>query len=168
MAWGKTFWQLSEKSHWLPFIISLWPSDTIWQHRSGSTLAQVMACCLMAPSHHLTQWWLLICEIFLHSPESNFTVCAQATIQYYKFENSVFLRLLPHLRGVNELISCGLLTLYGDIELGPYWWYSISQEICTRFCCALLCCGYAIVHNEFTWSIYPYSSGLLCWHWGNR
>ena len=47
-------------------------------------------------------------------------------------------------------------------------WYSISQEICTRLCCALLCCGYAIVHNEFTWSIYPYSSGLLCWHWGNR
>ena len=46
--------------------------------------------------------------------------------------------------------------------------YSISQEICTRVCCALLCCGYAIVHNEFTWSIYPYSSGLLCWHWGNR
>ena len=45
--------------------------------------------------------------------------------------------------------------------------YSISQEICIRFCCALLCCGYAIVHNEFTWSIYPYSSGLLCWHWGN-
>ena len=46
--------------------------------------------------------------------------------------------------------------------------YSISLEICTRFCCALLCCGYAIVHNEFTWSIYPHSSGLLCWHWGNR
>ena len=46
--------------------------------------------------------------------------------------------------------------------------YSISQEICTPICCALLCCGYAIVHNEFTWSIYPYSSGLLCWHWGNR
>ena len=39
--------------------------------------------------------------------------------------------------------------------------YSISQEICTRFCCALLCCGYAIVHNEFTWSIYPYSSGCF-------
>ena len=46
--------------------------------------------------------------------------------------------------------------------------YGISQEICTRFCCVLLCCGYAIVHNEFTWSIYSYSSGLLCWHWGNR
>ena len=46
--------------------------------------------------------------------------------------------------------------------------YSISQKTCTRFCCALLCCGYAIVHNEFTWCFYPYSSGLLCWHWGNR
>ena len=46
--------------------------------------------------------------------------------------------------------------------------YSISPKICTRFCCALLCCGYVIVQNEFKWSIYPYSSGLLCWHWGNR
>ena len=46
--------------------------------------------------------------------------------------------------------------------------YSISQEICTRFCCALLCCGYVIVRNEFTWSIHPHSPGLLCWHWGNR
>ena len=59
------------------------------------------------------------------------------------------------------------ITLINDNSV--HWrTYSISQEICTRFCCALLCCGYAIVHNEFTWSIYPYSSGLLCWHWGNR
>ena len=50
----------------------------------------------------------------------------------------------------------------------PFDNLQFSQEICTRFCCALLCCGYAIVHNEFTWSIYPYSSRLLCWHWGNR
>ena len=26
-------------------------SDTLWQHRYGSTLVQVMACSLMAPSH---------------------------------------------------------------------------------------------------------------------
>ena len=31
---------------------SLWPSDAIWHHRSKSTLVQVMACCLTAPSHH--------------------------------------------------------------------------------------------------------------------
>ena len=46
--------------------------------------------------------------------------------------------------------------------------YSISQEIRTRPRRAPPCCGYAIVHNEFAWSIYPYSSGLLRRHWGNR
>ena len=39
--------------------------------------------------------------------------------------------------------------------------YSISQEICTRFCCALLCCGYAIVHNEFTWSFIHIHQGCF-------
>ena len=34
---------------------SLWPSDAIWRQRSGSTLAQAMACCLTAPSHYLNQ-----------------------------------------------------------------------------------------------------------------
>ena len=29
---------------------SLWPSDAIWRCRSGSTLAQVMACCLTTPA----------------------------------------------------------------------------------------------------------------------
>ena len=32
-------------------------SGTIWWSRSGSTLAQVMAWCLMAPSHCLNQYW---------------------------------------------------------------------------------------------------------------
>ena len=32
---------------------SLWPSDAIWPQKSRSTLAQVMACCLTAPSHYL-------------------------------------------------------------------------------------------------------------------
>ena len=47
----------SSKRWWLN---SLRPSDTIWRHRSGSTLAQVMACCLTAPSHYLNQCWLII------------------------------------------------------------------------------------------------------------
>ena len=48
-------------------INSLWPSDAIWRQRSGSTLAQVMACCLMAPSHYLNQRWLIINEVQWHS-----------------------------------------------------------------------------------------------------
>ena len=39
------------------------PSDAIWQQKTGSTLAQVMACCLMAPSHYLNQCWLIISTV---------------------------------------------------------------------------------------------------------
>ena len=42
---------------------SLRPSDAIWRHTSGSTLAQVMACCLTAPSHYLNQCWLIIRQV---------------------------------------------------------------------------------------------------------
>ena len=34
-------------------------SAAIWRHKSGSTLAQVMACFLVAPSHYLNQCWLI-------------------------------------------------------------------------------------------------------------
>ena len=47
----------------LSLVNSLWPSDAIWQHRSVSTLAQVMACCLPPPSHYLNQCWLFISEL---------------------------------------------------------------------------------------------------------
>ena len=43
----------------LTYSNSLWPSDSLWGHWSGSTLAQVMACCLMAPNHYLIQCWLI-------------------------------------------------------------------------------------------------------------
>ena len=59
-------------------INSLWPSDTIWRHTSGSTWVQVMACCLTAPSHYLNQCWLIISKIQWHSSECNFTWDASA------------------------------------------------------------------------------------------
>ena len=43
---------------------SLWPNSAIWHHRSGSTLTQVRACCLTAPT---TTWtnvdflWMRFC-----------------------------------------------------------------------------------------------------------
>ena len=55
------------------FINSLRPSDAICRHRSGSTLAQVMACCLTEPRHYLNQFWLIISKIQLHSSDGNFT-----------------------------------------------------------------------------------------------
>ena len=46
------------------FVNPLWPSDAIWRQRSGSTLAQVMACYLTAPSHYLNQCWLIIRKVW--------------------------------------------------------------------------------------------------------
>ena len=66
---------------------SVWPSHTIWRLRSWSTLAQVMVCCLTAPSHYLSQCWLLHSEVLCYSPVSNLAMNAQATVLYNKFEN---------------------------------------------------------------------------------
>ena len=40
------------RSQW---VITMWPSDAIWQHRSVSTLSQVMVCFMTAPSHYPNQ-----------------------------------------------------------------------------------------------------------------
>ena len=55
------------------WVNSLWPSDAIWRQRSGSTLAQVIACCLTAPSHYLNQCWLIISKVWWHSSDGNIT-----------------------------------------------------------------------------------------------
>ena len=48
-------------------------SEVICQRRSGSTSAQVMACCLTVPSHHLNQYWLIIKTVLWHLSVANFT-----------------------------------------------------------------------------------------------
>ena len=57
----------------LPFN-SLGPSDAIWRHRSGFTLAQVMVCCLTSPNHHLNQYWLISKGVLWHSPQCYFKI----------------------------------------------------------------------------------------------
>ena len=56
---------VTETAKLVPYlwIKALTGSDTIWWHKSGSTLAQVMACCLTAPSHYLNQCWLIINKV---------------------------------------------------------------------------------------------------------
>ena len=46
-----TFLEVFYNNHY-----SLWPSDATWRQRSGSILAQVMACCLTAPMLTYYQW----------------------------------------------------------------------------------------------------------------
>ena len=57
-----------------------------------SVLAQVMACCLTAPSHYLNQCWQLSSEVLWNSPKGKFTVSVQVVILYTcnEFENYTF------------------------------------------------------------------------------
>ena len=55
------------------YIISSCCDANIWRHRSGSTLAQVIACCLTAPSHYLNQYWFIISTVQLYPYKDNFT-----------------------------------------------------------------------------------------------
>ena len=102
--------------------------------------------------------------------ERNAIICVRSWRTVYTLTR-VILVLIAHRDSGNEHQDQPLVAVVCQLrKCCPQFsvLYSISQEICTRSRCALLCCGYAIVHNEFTWSIYPYSSGLFCWHWGNR
>ena len=71
----------------------LWPCRSICWHKSGSTLVQIMACCLPAPSHYLNQCWLIINETRWHLAAGNFADIIIAITHYkwfqsYKFENT--------------------------------------------------------------------------------
>ena len=46
-----------------------WGVVVSWRYRTGSTLTQVAACRLMAPSHHLNQCWLIISLVLWHTQE---------------------------------------------------------------------------------------------------
>ena len=81
------------------FFNSLWPSDAMWRHRSGLIVSEVMACCLMAPSHYLTQCWLIIRGVLWHSPECKFIGTAQDINSKLEFENYTFEIIFKSLRG---------------------------------------------------------------------
>ena len=91
--WAILYYQMTLDAFWrvkyhiriiaeslLKYIDSLGPSDAISRHWSGSTLAQIMACCLTARSHYLNPWWLIICNVLWHSSEGNFIRDTSATI----------------------------------------------------------------------------------------
>ena len=71
-------------------VNSLWPSNAIRRQRSGSTLAEVMACCLTAPSHYLNQCWLIIIEVQWNSYPGNFARDASTLNHWKMFENYMF------------------------------------------------------------------------------
>ena len=69
---------------------SFCPNEAIWWHRSGSTLTQIMVCCLAARSHFLKQCWLVINAVLWHSLKTNFTWPAQDISSWNEFEIHTF------------------------------------------------------------------------------
>ena len=80
-------------------VNSLRPSDAIWRQWSWTTLAQVMACCLTAPSHYLNQCWLIIRGVLWHTSESSFAGIAQGIDSGYEFEKDILKNIFKSPRG---------------------------------------------------------------------
>ena len=114
----------------------------------GSTLVQVMACCLTAPSLYLNQCWLFINEGLLHSPETNFTVNSHDTILCKEFQNYTFKIIVTYPRGrwVNNLLVCCLI-----IRHYPSFWHEIWYENVLFVKCPPC---YIHVHPDIWWFLY--------------
>ena len=67
--WSIFNWKFVNISNFMP----LWPSEAIWPHRSGSTLTQMMASCLIAWNYFLNKYWLIVNGVPWHPPKANLT-----------------------------------------------------------------------------------------------
>ena len=84
-------------------INSLGPNNAIWWQRSGSTFAQVMACCLTAPSHYLNQCWLIKSKVLWHSSKGNFAREILQPSIIMIILNNIYLKFNSNHSAVNEL-----------------------------------------------------------------
>ena len=87
----------------------MWSSDAIQRHKSGSTI-QLMACCLMAPSHYLNQCWLFIIETRGHLVHGNFAETVLHITRNKMFENHIWYQKILYFPGTKELTHSGRVT----------------------------------------------------------
>ena len=85
-----------------------------------------MACCLMAPSHYLNQFWLLISEILWYSPKSNFIARGRAIIFYNEFNNHTF--KITDTSPIGQWVNswCAAKCLWNIPALGQSRWQAIT------------------------------------------
>ena len=155
-------------------VKSLRPSDAIWRHRFGSTLAQVMACCLMAPSHYLNQCWLIVSEVQWQSPGSNFTRDTSAMNHKNYIENYLSKLSLKSPRGqwVNHLHGTETERLpmwlpYNKSQLLTYWdLYKMVDILQTTFLNAFCWWGITVFLVKFHKNIFQNPTSLYSkFHW---
>ena len=123
--------RLIQLSQWLLAVILT--SDAICPQICGSTLVQIMACCLTAPSHYLNQCWRRISQVLWHSLKSNFTASAQTTIMCNEQLVDIFKITITSPRGqcVNVQHISVIGTLNSIVSGNPHLYFT---GIC-RACC---------------------------------
>ena len=108
----------------------------------GSTLAQVMACCLMASSHYLEQCWLIINKIQWNSAEGNLT--RETTVINHRISFKItYLNFHPNLELRVKEFKVVLLSKASDFmsvlqkrhqrsqqikALGNYYWFTTNTR----------------------------------------
>ena len=120
---------------------SLRPSDAIWRQWSWTTLAQVMACCLTAPSHYLNQCWLITRGVLWHTSESSFAGIAQGIDSGYEFEKDILKNIFKSPRGQWVKLSRGQRR---SQKAHSY----VVTEWCDCSCCC--CCSVMIMTQTQT------------------
>ena len=110
------------------------PSDTIWCHRTGSTLAQLMTCYSLsqATSHYLNQCWHIIREVQWQSAEANFTRHVHQQSIFKITLKITCLKFHSNLPGVNELMFVNFHI--SDVSL--CFIFSVSSVISPHVCTA--------------------------------
>ena len=97
-----------------------WPNGATWRQRSGLTLAQVMACCLAAPSHYLNQCCLIINRVQWGSSEDDRRRYPSPTNQLIGL-NITYLKFYSNLADANELIiqenNPNHMRIWGDYQV---------------------------------------------------
>ena len=100
---------------WPTFRNIFCPSNALWRHIFGSTLAKVISWCLRAPSHYRNQCWLVITDVLWHSPEIDFTWCVHSLNPHYVFGESI----LTHWGRVTHICVVELTIIGSDNGLSP-------------------------------------------------
>ena len=105
----------------------MWPSHTLWQHITGSILAQVKACCLAAPNHYLNQYWLIISKVQFMYNLGTILVNGSHLIFYYIYLITVLLVSIYQCPKINMSTYKGLLG-HDDIIKSkhfPRYWHFV-------------------------------------------
>ena len=94
--------------------------------RSMSTLVQVMACCLTAPSHYLNQCWIIISGVKWRSSEVNLIWIAEKSNSWSEFKICSFkiIPISPRAQWVNKEIDHALM--------GPCCIWVLSRGQCVQ------------------------------------